>query len=359
MDDRGRAPLVRKKQFQPRRGDRKTHRQSQHSSHLAEPVEPNTQEEPYSHEDEEVDADNEDLEQEALWNEEEEGDEDYEDATDEEEDEDFADVEDLKEAYASGWRAKQKSADQRKARGYRNPRSSGSKGKGKGEKRSTDERKKRSQCASCKQYGHWHGDADCPNVKSGKDPPRQAGTGGTIVNYTSAEGSPVSVKQEDGRTKVHRVNWTFPVNTDGWDLLEAYTSEPEEDEDEFRSTEEVLPFSAGARPEADRRVTDRVRKHRMALKTVLEALIAEEEDEEVQQRLRKKEYKSAREEERRQKRDKEEPKRFTTEAKPMDLDLTPIKRASDGPASYGDLREASPIQSPEERARGDSGRACA
>ena len=116
----------------------------------------------------------EDLEQEALWQEEEHEDE-GEFSVEEDEEEDLADVDDLKEAYASGWRAKQKSADQRKARGYHSSKgSSSSKGKGKGDRRSTDERKKKSQCASCKQYGHWHGDAECPNVKNGKDPPRQS-----------------------------------------------------------------------------------------------------------------------------------------------------------------------------------------
>ena len=43
LDEKGRAPIPRKKQFQPRRGDRKPYRSSQRSSHLAEPVEPNTQ----------------------------------------------------------------------------------------------------------------------------------------------------------------------------------------------------------------------------------------------------------------------------------------------------------------------------
>ena len=60
----------------------------------------------------------------------------------------------------------------------------------------------------------------------------------------------------------------------------------------------------------------------MALKTVLEALIAEEEDEETQQRLRKKEYKSA-EEERRLRKSKDEPKKCAPEARPMELDLSP------------------------------------
>ena len=196
-----------------------------------------------------------------------------------------------------------------------------SKGKGKGDRRSTDERKKKSQCASCKQYGHWHGDAECPNVKNGKDPPRQPGTGGTQVNFTSAEGSPASVKTE-GSARVHRVNWTFPVfSADGWDLLEAYDS-PEEEEEEPEEPQDMLPFSSGPlTPEKAK--ADKVKKHRLALKTVLEALIAEEDDEEIQQRLRKKEYKAAREEETRLRKVKESPKKHAPESRPMELDLSP------------------------------------
>ena len=113
------------------------------------------------------------------------------------------------------------------------------------------------------------------------------------MNFTSAEGSPASVKTEGGGTRVHRVNWTFPVfSADGWDLLEAYDSASEEGE-EYQEPQDVLPFSAGPlTPEKEK--AEKLKKHRMALKTVLEALIAEEEDEETQQRLPKKEYKSAR-----------------------------------------------------------------
>ncbi|CAK9081299.1 unnamed protein product [Durusdinium trenchii] len=141
------------------------------------------------------------------------------------------------------------------------------------------------------------------------------------VNFTSAEGSPASVKTE-GSARVHRVNWTFPVfSADGWDLLEAYDS-PEEEEEEPEEPQDMLPFSSGPlTPEKAK--ADKVKKHRLALKTVLEALIAEEDDEEIQQRLRKKEYKAAREEETRLRKVKESPKKHAPESRPMELDLSP------------------------------------
>ena len=45
---------------------------------------------------------------------------------------------------------------------YHLTKGSSSKGKGKGKKKSADDRKKKSQRASCKQHGHWHGDPECP-----------------------------------------------------------------------------------------------------------------------------------------------------------------------------------------------------
>lgn len=80
--------------------------------------------------------------------------------------------------------------------------------------------------------------------------------------------------------------------SDGWDRLETYASDTEEEE-------EVKGLAESGSP-------DYLKKRRVALKTVLEALIAEKENEEMQQRLRGKEYKSAREEERRERKGKEE-----------------------------------------------------
>ncbi|CAE7228738.1 RE1, partial [Symbiodinium sp. CCMP2456] len=73
---------------------------------------------------------------------------------------------DIKEAFAAGWRAKQKTNNQKKGRGWsapttRTPSSSPSKG--------LAEKKRNSQCASCGKKGHWRGDPECENVRNGKD----------------------------------------------------------------------------------------------------------------------------------------------------------------------------------------------
>ena len=82
------------------------------------------------------------------------------------------------------------------------------KGRGKGETRSVDQRKKKSKCSSCKQTGHWHGDPECPNVKSGQDPPRDPGAAASSVNYNASEASPSSRREEEsGSARMHRVNW--------------------------------------------------------------------------------------------------------------------------------------------------------
>ena len=106
----------------------------------------------------------EDLEQEAMLAapgySEEDDDEDHE--IDEDEDLSTYGVDELKEAYAAGWRAKNKTAERRKGRGYKSidrPQ----------DHRAPDDRKRNSTCASCGQKGPWRGDAACPNVKSGKD----------------------------------------------------------------------------------------------------------------------------------------------------------------------------------------------
>ena len=115
-DNQGRSQHGKKSFY--KRSDRRPHRPSHHSSHLAEPAEPNEYEEEENFEEDLEDLDDEDFEAEAMV-----ADDDMEYDDDDEdreglEDEDLEEVENLKDAYAAGWRAKQKSADTRKARGY-------------------------------------------------------------------------------------------------------------------------------------------------------------------------------------------------------------------------------------------------
>ena len=223
VEDRGHTSKPRKQMY-VKRGDRKHTRSTRHQTALAGRDEPNDE---YDDEEDPEDTDNEDLEQEALaagggGGSNDEG-EEFEDVPveDEWDDEEWNTVENLKDAYAAGWRPKQQSAEQRKGRGYRGQ----SKGKGKGsrpkETRQVDDRKKNSRCSSCKQKGHWHGDPECPNVQSGKDAPREPGTGGSSANYnTSGEGDARGSGGDSVRS--HRVNWTF---MEGWELLRGYASE--------------------------------------------------------------------------------------------------------------------------------------
>ena len=84
------------------------------------------------------------------------------------------DEEELKEVFAAGWKAKQKTAEVRKNRGWRKPDPKGGRPSG----QSTDARKKVTTCSSCGKMGHWRGDMECPNVQSGQDAPHQKKSGG-------------------------------------------------------------------------------------------------------------------------------------------------------------------------------------
>ena len=72
----------------------------------------------------------------------------------------------LQEAFAAGWRAKDKTAEKRKARGFKQ-------GSRPPDQRKVEDRKKNSTCASSGQKGHWRGDPVCENVRSGKERPIQ------------------------------------------------------------------------------------------------------------------------------------------------------------------------------------------
>eukprot|EP00435_Cladocopium_sp_Y103_P016026 s641_g4.t1 len=295
-DDRGNYKKKAYTKNPPRRGDRRPARASHHAN-VAEPVEPNDQDEPY----------------------------DYEEDEEDEDDEETAGIEDLKDAYAAGWKAKQKTTDVRKARGYHQT------GKGKGKERRSssqktpEQRKRTSKCSSCGQIGHWHGDAVCPNVKSGKDPPRQpkdtSGTyhASTLEAPSSRASASASARSDgSGSVKVSKVNWSFPVtSTDGWDLLQEYSSE--ESEEDQANAFQLRPFASAA-PRTEGRTPKKESTYKVRLKTVLDALIEQLDDEEIQDRLRRKELRSA---------PREEPqrssKRHDAGRRPMEMDLKPAE----------------------------------
>ena len=113
------------------------------------------------------------------------------DIEDYEEEMELAD-EELKEAYAAGWKAKAKMNEKKKSRGFsgggNKPRATSQKPGG-----SIEDMKRGSTCSSCGEKGHWKGDPQCSKVKAGIDPPhqRKQGVGGTqkgvnYVNFTYA-----------------------------------------------------------------------------------------------------------------------------------------------------------------------------
>jgi len=74
------------------------------------------------------------------------------------------------EAFLAGWKAKNKTAEARKKRGFvRAPRDTRTEAASE-EKGSVDPRKATSRCADCRQLGHWRGDPECSKVKSGEVP---------------------------------------------------------------------------------------------------------------------------------------------------------------------------------------------
>ena len=138
-----------------------------------------------------------------------------EDAEEDECSEDEASVtqEELKEAWAAGWRAKDQIAEKKRHRSFK-PRASTEKSRAGG---GADPRKQTTTCSSCGGRGHWKGDPECPKVKSGEDKPFQPKSKPkNHVNYVSTlnqmpvvhEISPGPVGDE---LKVHQVNFTFVV----------------------------------------------------------------------------------------------------------------------------------------------------
>lgn len=156
------------------------------------------EDEGYDYEEAYDDTDDEDFEQEALMAEEDMPEE--EDWSQEEfDDEELDDVDQaaLQEAFAAGWKAKNKTAAARQSRGYKGD-GKPSKGKGKGRRpdsRNPEERKKNSTCASCGQKGHWRGDSVCPNVRSGKDAPHRKENS---TNYTTGRSNRGSASSAAG-----------------------------------------------------------------------------------------------------------------------------------------------------------------
>ena len=116
---------------------------------------------------------------------------------------------DVKEAFTAAWKAKAKVSPQTKQRGW--------KGTNVAKETSLQDKKSMSTCASCGGKGHWKGDRECPNVKSGKDPLHSA-TSSTSTTRRAPNGGV-------GTMTVHEVNYT-PMVGSGGDVDERPTPSP-------------------------------------------------------------------------------------------------------------------------------------
>lgn len=103
--------------------------------------------------------------------------------------EDSVPLEEAREAFVAGWKAKSKTNDVRKKRGLKPP---GNKSPASAKKHID---KKNSTCADCLKTGHWKGDPGCEKVKSGQTP---------AFSGDKKKGTP-SVRG------VHSVNWAYMV----------------------------------------------------------------------------------------------------------------------------------------------------
>ena len=98
----------------------------------------------------------------------------------------------LKEAFAAGWKAKQKVADFKKQRGWKATDKKGEKG---ASSATIDARKKATTCSSCGRQGHWPGDPECVNVINGRDQPHHKKTSMVHFTYMVSSGDALQCPQ--------------------------------------------------------------------------------------------------------------------------------------------------------------------
>lgn len=146
-------------------------------------------------------------------------DEDGEELEDEVSENESLTPEDLKEAWAAGWRAIRIRLQKRKGRNFRNPALS----KTPRRDQKPDARKAATTCSSCGVRGHWKGAPECIKVKSGADKPFQPKTKPKNVHFVTNDSRPFStasqislqptnaaqVATDKKGLTVHEVNFTF------------------------------------------------------------------------------------------------------------------------------------------------------
>ena len=119
-------------------------------------------------------------------------DEDGEELEDEVSENESLTPEDLKEAWAAGWRAIRIRLQKRKGRNFRNPALS----KTPRRDQKPDTRKAATTCSSCGVRGHWKGDPECIKVKTGADKPFQPKTKPKNVHFVTNDSRPFSTASQ-------------------------------------------------------------------------------------------------------------------------------------------------------------------
>ena len=188
---------------------------------------------------------------------------------------------DLQEAYAAGWRAKDKISEKKKGRSFHRVIRVGG-----GKRDEEDPRKKSTTCSSCGGLGHWKGDPQCPKVKSGEDPlfkPKPKGVRHG-VHYVS---TPPQKDQVSGAkptfvskdVKVHEINFAFMVG-DPRDSKSRRPAAKEKNHVKLKCsqcTAEVKDtdrFCSSCGMSLAARMVDAEKRHREAI-----SLVSEDEDE--------------------------------------------------------------------------------
>eukprot|EP00971_Amphidinium_carterae_P265862 5273952-Amphidinium_carterae.2 len=173
----------------------------------------------------------------------------------------------VSEAFAAGWTAKHRMAQQKQARGFKGSVGQASKGKGKGQASkgkgkafrkgkgkgnatptsnasNIAARKEKSVCAACGEVGHWKGDAVCRKSTTG-----EASAGGTRVHFVGMA-SRAGEQELPPDSDQELVAVLLPAEED-WVQVQAVSPDPDE---------EQIPVEVAQQAVEERRVRRRQRE---------------------------------------------------------------------------------------------------
>ena len=67
-----------------------------------------------------------------------------------------------------------------------------------------EDRKKKSKCSACGQYGHWHNDPECPKYRGPSSPASGSAVGSSTANFTGMANSETASQSKSDGGKSHR-----------------------------------------------------------------------------------------------------------------------------------------------------------